>query len=449
MAVSSRAGTGRGWAIFCIALYLAAVILPMGVATFLGAPGESPLLAASLMAALAGFAVLCLQVPAASRISLFERPFGLDIVFRFHRNMGVLALVLLLVHPLILAYAGGGWKLLAGVRVQWPIWTGRIALLALLANVILSVSQPRLRVAFEQWRLAHDLLGPFVITLGFVHSWFIGEDLKLPFLRALWIGAFGGAVILFLYHRVVRPIMLGRRPYRVTEVKVEIPGVWTVTLSPPPGGRVFDYLPGQFHFITFHRGRGLPVEEHHWTISSSPAREGQVGSTIKALGDFTSTMGETRAGDEASVHGPFGRFSFLLHPMEHHLVFVAGGIGITPLMSMLRYMQDTNDTREVLLLYGNKTQGEIVFDDELSRIEAGGHPHLRVVHVLSSPGKGWEGEKGYVDGEKIMRYCHGDLSARAFYLCGPRGMLDALATFLAEKGVPGGSIRTEIFSFLD
>jgi ferredoxin-NADP reductase len=244
-------------------------------------------------------------------------------------------------------------------------------------------------------------------------------------------------------------MILELNPYRVTEVKPEAPGVWSVKLSPPPGSRVFDYLPGQFQFITFYRDRELPAEEHHWTISSSPARDELVGSTIKALGDFTSTMGETRAGDKAAVQGAFGRFSFLLHPEETDLVFAAGGIGITPLMAMLRYMQDVGDIRDVLLLYGNKAEGEIVFRDELARIEAGGHPRLRVVHVLSSPGQGWTGERGFVDGEKVRKFCHGDLAGRAFYLCGPRGMLSSLTAALKGMGVPGAKIRTEIFSLID
>lgn len=449
MAVSQRAGTGRGWALLFIAMYLAIVILPMAVAAFQGTPGQLPFLVMALMAPLAGYAVLCLQVLTAARIPLFERPFGLDIVLRFHRNMGTFALALIIAHPLLLAAAGGGAGLLIGLAVPWPVWIGRITLLALLANVILSLSLKRLGFTFERWRFLHDLLGPLILVLGFIHSGFIGEDLRLTSLKAFWIIAFGGAVLLFLYHRIIRPVLLRRRPYRVIGVKAEAPGVWTVTLSPPSGSGVFDYLPGQFHFITFLRGRGLPVEEHHWTISSSPAQEGQVGSTIKALGDFTSTMGETRVGDAAAVQGPFGRFSFLLHPGEMDLVFVAGGIGITPLMSMLRYMQDAGDLRDVLLLYGNRSEGDIVFAGELSRIEASGRPRLRVVHVLSAPGQGWEGERGFVDGEKILRHCSHDFTGKSFYLCGPQGMLDALSSLLLERGVPAGRIRTEIFSFLD
>jgi ferredoxin-NADP reductase len=174
-----------------------------------------------------------------------------------------------------------------------------------------------------------------------------------------------------------------------------------------------------------------------------------VSSTIKALGDFTSTMGQTRVGDRAAVHGGFGRFSYVLYPKERDLVFIAGGIGITPLMSMIRHMQDTRDTRQVLLLYANKDQSGIVFSRELSEIEAGGHPSLRVVHVLGSPGPGWKGETGFVDEEKILRLCGDDLDGKIFYVCGPSGLIDAVLDALTGLGVEDYRIRIEIFSFLD
>lgn len=219
----------------------------------------------------------------------------------------------------------------------------------------------------------------------------------------------------------------------------------TVKLAPPQGGPVYDYLPGQFQFITFFRDRGLPVEEHHWTISSSPTQKGYVTSTIKSLGDFTATIKDTRPGDTAAVHAPFGRFSYALHPEEKDLVFTAGGIGITPLMSMLRHMRDTRDTRSVLLLYGNPDADRIVFRDELEHIGAGEHPRLRVVHVLSDPGENWTDERGAIDGEKIEKYCGRDLSGKVFYVCGPPPLIEGVVSALQERGVSHRRIRVEFF----
>ena len=148
------------------------------------------------------------------------------------------------------------------------------------------------------------------------------------------------------------------------------------------------------------------------------------------------------------MQGSFGRFSYLLHPEERDLVFLAGGIGITPLMSMLRHMRDMMDTRSVLLLYANRNEDQIVFQKELSEIEAGGRPDLKVMHVLSRPGEAWQGETGHIDREMIVDHC-GELEGKVFYVCGPPAMRESVVTGLLELGVPDRAVRLEIFSFLD
>jgi len=255
------------------------------------------------------------------------------------------------------------------------------------------------------------------------------------------------SLTMFVYHRFIQPGQLSRHAYRVTDVHQETKNVWTVKLAPPEGNKRFDYLPGQFQFVTFHRERNLPVEEHHWTISSSPTDKDIVSSTIKELGDFTSTIGQTRPGDTATIHAPFGRFSYMLHPEERDFVFVAGGIGITPLISMLRHMRDTRATFQVLLIYANNSESDIIFHQELAEIEAGGCPRLKVVHVLNKPGKDWPGEFGHVDRERIVRLCGGSFADRAFYVCGPKGLLQATVKSLRDLGAAKNHIHFEIFSF--
>jgi ferredoxin-NADP reductase len=167
------------------------------------------------------------------------------------------------------------------------------------------------------------------------------------------------------------------------------------------------------------------------------------------VGDFTSTIGRTKPGDTAAVHGPFGRFSYALHPRERDLVFLAGGIGITPLMAMLRHMRDTRDTRSVTLLYANRNEDQIVFREELNDIAAGQWPVLDLVHVLSRPEGDWRGESGHIDRDKIEKFCGQNLGTKVFYVCGPLRMSTALISTLRDMGVPDQRIRREIFSFLD
>jgi predicted ferric reductase len=342
-----------------------------------------------------------------------------------------------------------GWKLLIGLKLPWYIWVGKAALVLVLANVLVATYQERLGLSFEKWRLGHDVLAPLILLGIFVHSWFAGDDLELGSMQAIWGGALVLAVSIFVYHRFLRPYNLGKNPYRIQEVIQESEDVWTVHLVPPQGQSIPAYFPGQFHFLTLFRDPALPVEEHHWTISSSPSQKEYISSTIKAVGDFTSTIDQTKPGDTAAVHGPFGRFSYALHPHERDLVFLAGGIGITPLMAMLRHMRDTRDTRSVTLLYANRREDQIVFRQELKEIAAGQWPNLQLVYVLSRPEGHWSGESGHIDQKKIEKFCGPNFQEKVFYICGPLGLSKTLISTLRNMGVPDKRIRHEIFSFLD
>ncbi len=438
-------------ALLLIILFAGFVLSPPVLETFWGVEHEVFLSQLGKNFALAGFMLLVFQFFLAARIRWIEKPFGFDILIRFHRHMAFLALGLLLAHPLLMAAGTGRWEFIFGLNLPFSIWLGKAALFMIAVNVLASIFQTRLKIRFETWRFGHDVLAAAILAAVLFHTFLgVGNDrLELASI-AIQLGLFtAAAASLYAWNLILRPRLLKKHPFRVTDVKSEAPDVWTVTLAPPEGRKVKDFLPGQFHFIKFFRGRGLPVEEHHWTISSSPARKGSISSTIKNLGDFTSTIGETRKGDLASVHGPFGRFSYALHPQEKDLVFFAGGIGITPLMSMIRHMQDISDNRSVLLFYANREENLIVFKDELAGIEKAGHPRLKTIHVLSHPDEEWQGESGLMDQEKIEKYCTGNLQDKAFYVCGPPGMSKRVVNALLKLGVPDKKIRIELFSFLD
>ncbi len=258
-----------------ISLYLAVILLPLlVVAAFHLKTKDVFFYNLGRGFAQLAFAILIMQVVLAARLHWVEAPFGLNLTVPFHRRMGTVAAILLILHPPLMALGGGGWHLLYSLHVEWYIIIAKVALLLLLTNVGLSLWRARLGIKFEKWRLAHDIMGPLVVVLVFVHSWNASEDLKVRPMQVLWLVFLAVALLLFGYHRLVRPRLLRDHPYRVQEVREECPRVWTIKFAPPPGRRRFDFLPGQFQFVTLFRGRGLPVEEHHFTISSSPSEPG-------------------------------------------------------------------------------------------------------------------------------------------------------------------------------
>ncbi len=396
--------------------------------------------------ALVGASIVLLNPVLAARLRWIERPFGLDMVLRYHKAMAWFAALLLVLHPVLLAQGGSDWSLIVGGDVPWNVWVGRLVLMAILVNAIVSEFAARFGLGFQTWRWTHNVLVLSLLGLAFTHSYVTGSDMGRAVTRIGWPIAFGVVSLVYLYHKVFRSLWMRCHRYKVVEVIPETADVYSVRLVPPEGHNRYDFVPGQFHFIKFYRAKGLPREEHHWTISWSPSRQPFTTSTIKESGDFTATIRQTRPGDSAEVLGPFGRFSHVLYPREKDLVFIAAGIGITPFMSMIRHMQDTRDDRSVLLLYANRREPDIVFRRELDEISQHGPPRLRVVHVLSQPGHGWEGERGHIDGALIGRHCReGTLTSSSFYVCTPARMAASLISHLRGMGVSSRRIHCERF----
>ncbi len=396
--------------------------------------------------ALVAFVLLAMQALLAARFHWMERPFGMDMLLRYHRAAAVVALGLLFLDPVLSAWGSRNWGLITGAGVPTRIWLGRVTLLLLVITVVISLWRRRLKIEFQRWRLLHNGFAVAILFLAFLHSSLMGADLSNPTLWVFWVVVFALFWVLYLYHTALRPALLRRNLFTVTEVRREAANVWTVQLEPPEGQDIRPYLPGQFHYMTFFRAGELPVEEHHWTISSTPTRPG-VSSTIKESGDFTSTIGQTRPGDTAALLGPFGRFSYLLDPEASDLLFLCGGIGITPFLGMLRHMHDTGSQKNVLLLWSNRTEDDIVAREELERIEASGVPRLRIVHFLTRAGDEWRGERGRIDRNSLPRYLSPeDVATREVYVCCPPPMSQALLRVLRDLHVPPGRIHYEGFS---
>ena len=443
IAVVGRRATTAGSML--LILYLAAVLSPLVLVLTFGDKGEETFLSQLAMCLpLVGFSILAMQFVLSARMRWVERPFGMDVVYQFHKAMGMFAGVLLLAHPVVVAAADQSWSVLFGLSAPWYIWVGRAALLLLVVHASLAIFRSVLRMEYQKWKAIHSVFALLALTGGLIHSWFAGGDLQLPALRVLWVLLFTGAAASYVWHRFLRPRQLRRWEHRVVDVKQEADDVWTVTLAPTHPAKHRAFLPGQYHYLALPEHEHLPAEEHPFTISSSPTQAGVVSSTIKSAGDFTRSISRVKPGDLMTVHGPFGRFSYMLQPDQHELVFIAGGVGITPLMSMLRHLRDTGGERRVTLLYANKTPGDILFREEISAMEDRNKPYLDVVHMISKPNDNWTGETGRIDVDKIVQHC-GNLDNKAFYICGPAGFMDTAVSSLKSLRVPDNRIHFERF----
>ena len=139
---------------------------------------------------------------------------------------------------------------------------------------------------------------------------------------------------------------------------------------------------------------------------------------------------------------PLGDFVMPEEEKRHH-VFIAGGIGITPYRSILRYAVDVKRPIDALMLYFNHSSADIVFRQELEEI-ARQMPTFSLVHVLSDPEPGWKGERGRLD-EALLRKWAPDLNQQLIWISGPSAMVMAYKDLIVRIGVPDEAIRTDDF----
>ena len=208
-----------------------------------------------------------------------------------------------------------------------------------------------MKIRYETWHLTHIVLAVVAVTAGVVHM--VGWSFYLvdPWKRALWIGLTIFWIGLLLYVRIVKPLFMLRRPYRVSEVRKERGDTSTLVMQ-PDGHPGFRFSPGQFGWLTLW-GSPFKITGHPFSFSSSAAAtDGRVEMSIRNLGDFTSEIPKVPVGQRVYLDGPYGAFT-IGNPADMH-VLIAGGVGITPMMSMIRTLADQGDKRPVVLLYGSK-----------------------------------------------------------------------------------------------
>ncbi|RJP78305.1 MAG: hypothetical protein C4522_12945 [Desulfobacteraceae bacterium] len=185
-----------------------------------------------------------------------------------------------------------------------------------------------------------------------------------------------------------------------------------------------------------------------YSISSSPGQTAYYDITLRRVknGFFSNyLMDEVKTGDGFQSTSPAGYFHH--NPLFHgkDLVFLAGGSGITPFMSMIREVTDKGMDRRIHLIYGSQQEDDIIFSQELSE-RASRHVNLSVTHVITAPSSSYAGHTGFITGE-VIRSALGNqgLTEKMFYLCGPEAMYGFVLSNLEKLGVPKRRIRIEIF----
>ena len=333
---------------------------------------------------------------------------------------------------------------------------GITALLLMVPLAVTSTNAMIKRLGTKRWHNLHKLVYVTAI-LGVLHFYMQKKskaDLALPLTFAVGLGLLLGYRFLASFRRPAPALAaaapapkakLWSGPLRVVSITPETPDVRTIRLASPDGDRLpFTHNPGQYLVLS-------PVIDgkkvnRTYTIASSPTQPAWCEITVKReeMGQVSGHLHhQLREGDLLQVSAPAGRFTFDGSSAES-VVLIAGGVGITPLMSILRYLTDQRWRGEIHFVYSAKTPADIIFRQELEDLQKR-FPNLRLhVTLTRAEGEKWSGRTGRITRELLL-HAIPDLARHPVYICGPDSMMEPTKALLRSIGVPAQAIKSEAF----
>jgi len=356
----------------------------------------------------------------ATRAKWVENLFGgLDKMYLIHRRSGIIAVFLLLAHFMVVPR-------LAEFNPGKPL--GFYAFVLIIIGVILSAAPIfKRKIPYHKWINFHKLMGIFYV-LGVIHSLLVDSLIKeLPITRVYVFGMSFIGVAAWIYKAFLFNLFNKKLPYRVKSFKILTNDIVEIEMEHTTNK--LNYIAGQFAFFTFPSISKR--EQHPFTLSSHP-HDDFLRLTIKALGDYTSKLvSDLKIGDEVMVEGPYGKFS-TRYSKEKEQIWIAGGIGITPFLSLIKDYYTNN----VTLFWCVKNKNEAIYQKELEKIQSV-NPQFEVII--------WDSlDKGHITVD--------DLSLRnpenkSYLICGPDTLKRSITKQLISEGVHQKNIYDEEFSF--
>ncbi|MEW6594639.1 MAG: ferric reductase-like transmembrane domain-containing protein [Thermodesulfobacteriota bacterium] len=431
---------------FWIGVYFGVAMAPL-LAMLIGQPppGRGFWREFSVGLGFAGLSMMGLQFFLTGRFKNITAPYGIDVVYHFHRAISLIAFSFLFLHAGVLLLSSPDLFVLLypSVMPGWMLW-GAAGFIAFVVVILSSLFRLPLGLNYERWRLLHGYVSVAAVVLAVAHVVGVDYYTESPVKRGLWIAMVIAWLLALVHVRLIKSSLMRKHPYLIERVAPERGRSWTLHLRPVGHGGM-NFKPGQFAWLTVGKSP-FTIREHPFSFSSSALEAGgAIRMTVKELGDFTSGIGGIPPGTHAYLDGPYGSFTIDGRDAPG-FCFIAGGVGITPIMSILHTMADRRDRRPALLFYGSRCWEEITFREELDTLAE--RLNLKVIHVLQEAPAGWTGEQGRVTAELLTRHLPENRMQMEYFLCGPEAMQKAMKAALDNLGLPLENIQSESFNFV-
>ena len=394
---------------------------------------------AQVLGVVAGYLFIC-QIMLGARLRVMDRFFGLNNLYRYHRLIGMLILCMVMLHPILIFISDDRFFIPFQLR-YWPEFVGLFLLMILVAMVLTAYWRSKLNIAFHRWWPMHRIAGIAVAAIFFIHLFFANDSYQQSFSEKIaWTAVtFCGLIFIWIWTRQLRR---SRHHYMVSSIEPAAKDALRLVVGVSES-RVPIYSPGQFCFMTFH-SQNVSKEEHPFTISSSPTQSGKLEFIIRTTGDWTGKLHHLQPGDRVIIDGPYGHFSHISVPEAEEIIMIAGGIGITPFLSMLRYMADMGDPRKITLIWSNQTAEHVVAKEEFDSLES--NLYRFSFHQVITRASEAGAQDRRLDGPYLQKRLSNCSAAAAIFICGPDQMMSDVSNHLVRLGCHKSMIHTERFS---
>jgi ferredoxin-NADP reductase len=226
-----------------------------------------------------------------------------------------------------------------------------------------------------------------------------------------------------------------------TKIQEIIPRTADITSFRFPRPAEFVYKPGQFFFVALKQG-GKELNKH-FSFSSSPTEAGFIEFTKKLTDhEYSMALKAAKVDDWARIDGPYGTFTF--EGEYPKIALLAGGIGVTPFMSICKNATDKQLTAQITLFLGCRTPDDIPFRMELEAMQQT-NKNLKLHFVVNQPAPDWKGAVGIITADMIQKELP-DYKDNIFYCCGPPGMVAAMEKLIDSIGLPKAQLKLEYFT---
>jgi predicted ferric reductase len=425
--------------VFYIA-YLVLVFLPAVVMLLSPIPFRDWLRDLAVVLGYIGLALAGMQLVAVGRLHCMSDALDIDKVYYNHHRISLVAIFLIVAHLILLGIRNPAvLGFLNVAKAPWMFAAGTIALFGLLLIGISSVLRKMLNINYTAWLFWHDIFTVVILAFGIVHLFKVDYFTGYPLMKAVWWLLIAIWAVLILWIRVLNPLRIARKPYKVASLVKESANTYSLYLA-PDGHAGVPFEAGQIAWLSLGNSPFV-ISRNPFSYSGSAESKEGLRFSIKVVGDFTNKVPALKPGDRVFVDGPYGAFNTHDLRAEKGFVLIAGGIGLAPVMSLLNTLADRSDKRPVYVFYGDLNEDTVRYRSELESLKS--RLDMKLVIALEDPHDRSYLPCGYISKPVLSDNLPKNRAELMYFVCGPLPMLEAMQRHLKFVGVPMSQIKEE------